>query len=53
VLVAFLLPVIHAPQRGDLPPVDPDSGTTDDLVREEEAEYPEQLAEETRGDKPA
>jgi EmrB/QacA subfamily drug resistance transporter len=52
-LVAFLLPVIHAPQRGDLPPVDPDSGTTDDLVREEEAEYPEQLAEETRGDKPA
>jgi EmrB/QacA subfamily drug resistance transporter len=52
-LVAFLLPVIHAPQRGDLPPVDPDSGTTDDLVREEEAEYPEQLAEETRGEKPA
>ena len=52
-LVAFLLPVIHAPQRGDLPPVDPDSGTTDDLVRKEEAEYPEQLAEETRGDKPA
>lgn len=52
-LVAFLLPVIHAPQRGDLPPKDPGSGTTDDLVREEEAEYPEQLAEETRGDKPA
>lgn len=52
-LVAFLLPVIHAPQRGDLPPVDPDSGTTNDLVREEEAEYPEQLAEETRGDKSA
>ncbi len=52
-LVAFLLPVIHAPQRGDLPPVDPDSGATDDLVREEEAEYPEQLAEKTRGDKPA
>jgi Na+/melibiose symporter-like transporter len=52
-LVAFLLPVIHAPQRGDLPPMDSDSGTTDDLVREEEAEYPEQLAEETRGDKPA
>ena len=52
-LVAFLLPVIHAPQRGDLPPIDSDSGTTDELVREEEAEYPEQLAEETRGDKPA
>jgi EmrB/QacA subfamily drug resistance transporter len=52
-LVAFLLPVIHAPQRGDLPPVDTGAGTADDLVREEEAEYPEQLAEETRGDKPA
>lgn len=52
-LVAFLLPVIHAPQRGDLPPMEPGSGTTDDLVRDEEAEYPEQLAEETRGDKPA
>lgn len=52
-LVAFVLPVIHAPQRGDLPPVGRGSETTDDLVREEEAEYPEQLAEETRGDKPA
>ena len=51
-LVAFLLPVIHAPQRGDLPPMDPRSGTTDDRIREEEVEYPEQLAEETRGDKP-
>lgn len=51
-LVAFLLPVIHAPQRGDLPPAGPGAGTANDLVREEEAEYPAQLVEETRGDKP-
>ncbi|MFM8155779.1 MAG: MFS transporter [Actinomycetes bacterium] len=49
-LVAFLLPVIHAPQRGDAPPVDVDEGSADDRVREEAADYPEQLAEELPGD---
>jgi MFS family permease len=50
-LVAFLLPVIHAPKFGDLPPTGAKPGSTDELSREEAAEYPEQLAEETRGDK--
>ncbi|MGI9137379.1 MAG: MFS transporter, partial [Candidatus Nanopelagicales bacterium] len=49
-LVAFLLPVIHAPQRGDAPPTEVDKGSADDRVREEAAEYPEQLAGELPGD---
>jgi hypothetical protein len=46
-LVAFLLPVI-TPPRKDV--VVPDDSPTDDLVREEEAAYPEQLAEEIPDD---
>lgn len=49
-LVAFLLPVIHPPQRGDAPPADDQGASADDRVREEAAEYPEQLAEELPGE---
>jgi len=51
-LVAFLLPVITAPRRGDAPPSQVKHASADDLVREEAAEYPEQFAEEILGDKP-
>jgi len=47
VLVAFALPVITPPRKDA---VVPDDSSTDDLVREEEAAYPEQLAEEISDD---
>lgn len=49
-LVAFLLPVITAPQRGDQAPTEVRPDSADERVREEAAEYPEQLAEEVAGD---
>lgn len=49
--VAFLLPVIHAPKFGDAPPTEVNPRSADDLVREEAAEYPQQVAEEIKGDK--
>jgi MFS family permease len=52
-LVAFVLPVITAPQRGDAPPSGVNPASADDRVREEAAEYPEQLAGEISGDKPS
>jgi len=47
VLVAFALPVITPPRKDA---VVPDDSSTDDLVREEEAAYPEQLTEEISDD---
>ena len=49
-LVAFLLPVITAPQRGDQAPAEVRPDSADERVREEAAEYPEQLAAEVAGD---
>jgi EmrB/QacA subfamily drug resistance transporter len=49
-LVAFLLPVINPPQRGDEMPTDVRPSSADDRVREEAAEYPEQFAGEVAGD---
>jgi len=46
-LVAFVLPVITPPRKDMTVPAD---SPTDDLVREEEAHYPEQLAEELADD---
>jgi hypothetical protein len=46
-LVAFALPVITPPRKDAMVPAD---SSTDDLVREEEADYPEQLAEEIGDD---
>jgi len=46
-LVAFVLPVITPPRKDMSVPAD---SPTDDLVREEEADYPEQLAEELADD---
>jgi DHA2 family multidrug resistance protein-like MFS transporter len=46
-LVAFALPVITPPRKDAMVPAD---SSTDDLVREEEAAYPEQLAEEIGDD---
>ena len=46
-LVAFALPVITPPRKDAMVP---DDSSTDDLVREEEAAYPEQLAEEIGDD---
>ena len=47
VLVAFALPVITPPRKDAVVPED---SSTDDLVREEEAAYPEQLTEEISDD---
>jgi len=47
VLVAFALPVITPPRKDAMVPAD---SSTDDLVREEEDDYPEQLAEEISDD---
>jgi EmrB/QacA subfamily drug resistance transporter len=49
-LVAFLLPVINPPQRGDDMPSEVRPSSADDRVREEAAEYPEQFAGEVAGD---
>ncbi|MFM1964300.1 MAG: hypothetical protein RL134_25 [Actinomycetota bacterium] len=46
-LVAFVLPVITPPRKDVSVPAD---SPTDDLVRKEEAAYPEQLAEELADD---
>jgi hypothetical protein len=45
--VAFALPVITPPRKDATVPAD---SPTDDLVRDEEAAYPEQLAEEIGDD---
>lgn len=46
-LVAFALPKITPPRKHATVP---DDSSTDELVREEEAAYPEQLAEEISDD---
>ena len=49
-VVGFLLPKITPPRKGDVVPRD---NPVDDRVATQEALYDEELAEETRGDRPA
>ena len=49
-VVGFLLPKITPPRKGDMVPRD---NPVDDRVATQEALYDDELAEETRGDRPA